>query len=263
MQRNKEIYLVQGGYGNRLIIYSHIKNIQNNSENNVSIIFHKRCNASTIEPIETINLSCPVNRKIDFFAYYLSVMFNRIGLNKFYLKYFEFIFGKIHIGYFQDKKFFSHELSKFNSHSRQDYSNPYSSEAVFIHIRRGDYYTDRFIKQYGGICTVDYYKNALNQLKEKKSVNEQSIVIISDDPSWVSENINFKNMVIHKSNSYLEDWCLMKNAKNLIISNSTFSLTAAWAGNVNNVFYPSKWDNFTNNKENKLFKTTWNKVKIQ
>ena len=100
-------------------------------------------------------------------------------------------------------------------------------------------------------------------VKEKKSVNEQPIVIISDDPSWVSENINFKNMVIHKSNSYLEDWFLMKNAKNLIISNSTFSLTAAWAGNVKNVFYPSKWDNFTNNKENKLVKTTWNKVKIQ
>lgn len=262
MISNKQIYLVQGGYGNRLIIYSHIKNIQNNPENNVSIIFHNRCNASRIEPIETINLTCPVNRKIDFFAYYLKVMFNRIGLNKFHSKYFEFIFGKIHIGYFQDKKFFSHELSKFNSHSRKDYSNPYSSEAVFIHIRRGDYYTDRFIKQYGGICTVDYYKNALNLLKEKKSVNEQPIVIISDDPSWVSENIHFKNMIIHKSDSYLEDWYLMKNSKNLIISNSTFSLTAAWAGNVKNVYYPSKWDNFTIKKQNKLFKTSWHKVEV-
>lgn len=262
MITNKQIFLVQGGFGNRLIIYSYIKNIQNNSNNNVSIIFHKRCNANSTEPKEIINLCCPVNRKIDFFAYFISVMFKRIGLNKFYSKYFEFIFGKIHIGYFQDKKFFSQELSKFNSHSEKNYYNPYSPEAIFIHVRRGDYYTDRFIKQYGGICTVDYYKNALNQLKEKKILNEQSIVVISDDQSWVSKNIDFKNMIIHKSNSYLEDWYLMKNAKNLIISNSTFSLTAAWAGNVNNVFYPSKWDNFKIKKQNKLFKTSWHKVDV-
>ena len=42
-------------------------------------------------------------------------------------------------------------------------------------------------------------------------------------------NIHFKNMVIHKSNSYLEDWFLMKNAKNLIenvkLKHSEFGLT--------------------------------------
>ena len=263
MQRNKEIYLVQGGYGNRLIIYSHIKNIRNNSANNVSIIFHKNCNANINEPLKTINLSCPVNRKIDFLAYYSQVLLKRIGLKKYYSKYFESFFGKICVGYFQDKKFFSTELVRFNTYSKLEYTSSYSKDAIFIHIRRGDYYTNRFIKQYGGICTVDYYKNALDIILRKTQNIMQPIVIISDDPSWVSENIHFKNMIIHRSDSYLEDWHLMKNSKYLIISNSTFSLTAAWAGNVANVFYPCKWDNFTSNKENKLFKTTWNKVKIQ
>ena len=72
--------------------------------------------------------------------------------------------------------------------------------------------------------------------------------------------MDFKDMIIHKSDSYIKDGFIMKNSNNLIISNSTFSLTAAWAGNVENVFYPSKWDNFSNNKE--LFKNKWKKITV-
>ena len=220
MTSNKQIYLVQGGYGNRLIIYSHIKNIQNNSENNVSIIFHKRCNASATEPIETLNLSCPVNRKIDFFAYYLSVMFNRIGLNEFYLKYFEFIFGKIHIEYFQDKKFFSHELSKFNLHLRQDYSNPYSSEAVFIHIRRGD-----FIQNEGGQAVVStFFISAINKMETL--CQDPFFFIFSDDIKWCKTNLTSANLLfvdINDERSGYKDLFLAAQCKHFILTEaSTF-----------------------------------------
>lgn len=260
MIRNRQIYLIQGGYGNRLIIYSHIKNVQNISQNPISLIIHKRCNASIMEPKESINLNCPVNRKIDFIAFYLEAFLRRIGLKVVYSIFFKFFLGKIHKGYYQDKKLFADELSKYNSYHIEEQFNPYGPEAIIIHVRRGDYYSERFIKQYGGICDIEYYKDALNLLKEKIGYTGQKIVIVSDDPSWVSENLHFQNMIIHNSKSYMDDWNLMKNSKNLIISNSTFSLTAAWAGDVENVFYPNKWDHFTGDKTNILFKKKWRKV---
>lgn len=255
---NKNIYLISGGFGNRLIIYSYLKKYLSKSDNKVSIIFHRSCNVDYDEPNKFFNLQIPINKFSDLLIYYLRSFFRRLKLESIFNYYLKKNKVNIYFNYFQDKKYFSQELSKIDDYFKSNININYHPNSIFVHIRRGDYYTKKFIKKYGNICTIKYYQNAVKEIKKKFQLNEPNIVIISDDINWCKENISFENIVYHKSKSLLNDWLILKSSKYLVISNSTFSLTAAWAGNISNVCYPNIWDNFENNKN--LFKKEWIKI---
>ena len=117
--------------------------------------------------------------------------------------------------------------------------------AVSIHFRRGDYVTVQTAVNFNGICTVDYYKNAIAQIKSK--VENPHFFVFSDDLSWVKENIDFKDphtYVDGNSGEYsYEDMRLMAACKHNIIANSTFSWWGAWLNHNKDkvVVAPQNW----------------------
>ena len=117
--------------------------------------------------------------------------------------------------------------------------------AVSIHFRRGDYVTVQTAVNFNGICTVDYYKNAIAQIKSK--LENPHFFVFSDDLSWVKENIDFKDphtYVDGNSGEYsYEDMRLMAACKHNIIANSTFSWWGAWLNHNKDkvVVAPQNW----------------------
>lgn len=116
--------------------------------------------------------------------------------------------------------------------------------SVCVHIRRGDYFTPRYIKTYG-VCTPSYYHNAIKLIEEKLH-NNIKYFIFSDDLQWVKENIQLPSNAVFIQNydvpqiSYIY---LMSLCKHNIISNSTFSWWGAFLNSYKDkiVLAPNKW----------------------
>lgn len=125
-----------------------------------------------------------------------------------------------------------------------------NSNAVFLHIRGGDYNsTKKAFKLYGNICTPDYYKNAVYVIRHK--VSDPMFFVFTNDRTYAEsifaeeDDIPFISDFI--SGPY-EDWIdlmLMSKCKHAIIANSSFSWWGAWL--IENkdkiVVAPRKWIN--------------------
>lgn len=121
-----------------------------------------------------------------------------------------------------------------------------TKNAVAVHIRRGDYLD--VSKMYGGICTEDYYREAINMIKA--NVEKPVIYFFSDDIEWVRDNFyeeNARYITPQMFDDYYDwyDMYLMSECKHNIIANSSFSWWGAWLnGNTNKiVIAPKKWVN--------------------
>lgn len=161
--------------------------------------------------------------------------------------------GILYDGYWQDKKFFLDNVGKLKYKTfRLDETNQQiktqmqNCNSVCIHIRRGDYLAPEHIKQYGGICTDEYYKKAIDIMQAK--FKSPSFFVFSNDIEWVKEKMDIPNPVYVNNNtgenSYL-DMYLMSHCKGAILANSSFSY---WGAQLNHVaekvvVYPSKWFN--------------------
>ena len=107
-----------------------------------------------------------------------------------------------------------------------------NENSVAIHIRKGADYLKRNI--WDGTCSVEYYNQAINYLKEH--VSNPVFYLFTDNPKWVEENlkdIDYKlvdwNPVSGKQG--YRDMQLMSYAKHNIIANSTYSWWGAWLNN--------------------------------
>lgn len=117
------------------------------------------------------------------------------------------------------------------------------NESVSLHIRRGDYFSPQNIKVYG-VCTKDYYCNALNYIYG--ILDKVKVFVFSDDIEWVHNNINLPDDAVIISNydipqfMYIE---LMSHCKHHILSNSSFSWWGAVLKEHDNsiVISPNKW----------------------
>jgi hypothetical protein len=164
-------------------------------------------------------------------------------------------FDAYYDGYWQNENYFNQienkvrrnfifkkELDKRN----QNLVNLIQKEnSVSIHIRRGDYVNHKI---FGGICDLNYYKNAIRFICEK--IDQPVFYIFSNNIEWCNENlatllkghcysfVNWNN----STNSYI-DMQLMSNCKYNIIANSSFSWWAAWLNNYKGkiVIAPQKW----------------------
>ena len=120
-----------------------------------------------------------------------------------------------------------------------------STNSCFIHIRRGDYLRADINKYYGGICTKQYYEQAIDIVE--KITSSPFFFVFSDDINWVKENLRLDNAFFidenHGKNSPI-DMYLMSHCKSGIIANSTFSYFGAYLGVHKNVIvYPKQWIN--------------------
>lgn len=183
--------------------------------------------------------------------------------------------GNIYLdGYWQSEKYFNSIrnilLREFTNKYDQDIKNLELSkkikntESVSIHIRRGDYVHDTLTNQVHGVCSFDYYQDAINQITKRRS--NCHFFIFSDDHAWVKENFNLDyNTTIVNINDYstsYEDLRLMSLCHHNIIANSSFSWWAAWLNkNPEKIVYaPKKWFNDTKLITNDLLPDSWIKV---
>lgn len=124
----------------------------------------------------------------------------------------------------------------------------HNCEAVCVHIRRGDFLNSHYAETFA-ICDFEYYKNAMEYIKEK--TNNPVFYIFSNtssDIAWIKNNYDFTDYnvnYIDLNNPDFEELRLMYSCRHFIISNSTFSWWAQYLGNYEGkiVVAPSRWIN--------------------
>lgn len=120
-----------------------------------------------------------------------------------------------------------------------------NNESICVHVRRGDYIADRQTLEKHGVCSSEYYNNAIDYLSSR--VPDPHLFIFSDDPEWARDHLEFPyptDIISHNdSQKNYEDLRLMTLCKHYIIANSTFSWWGAWLSENRSkiVIAPSKW----------------------
>lgn len=171
-------------------------------------------------------------------------------------------------GYFQDPKIFENIRSiiisrlQFPKLPRQfsDIEKKISStNAVSLHVRRGDY-LDEKINEYHGILPLTYYQKSVKIISEK--TKNPHFFIFSDDVDWCKDSFNFiehKTVISDRNAPHWVDMYLMTKCNHHIIANSTFSWWGAWLNENEDkiVIAPKNW--FLN-EETKILPKEWIKV---
>lgn len=102
--------------------------------------------------------------------------------------------------------------------------------AVSLHVRRGDYVSNAHTNAYHGICSLDYYRAAVAQIREK--VAEPYLFVFSDDHDWTRENLKLDlpttYVVANAADRGFRDMQLMSLCQHHVIANSSFSWWGAW-----------------------------------
>ena len=163
-------------------------------------------------------------------------------------------------GYFQSSVFFESarevlikELGKpktLEQETRKIAKDISESNAVSVHIRRGDYLSDSNANAIHGVCTYGYYRRAYRIIKERDP--SISVFIFSDDIEWCKDNVQdvlsdhagcIRFIEHTDSNTNHDDLYLMSLCKHNILANSTFSWWGAWLGNKVSriVVAPNEW----------------------
>ena len=140
-------------------------------------------------------------------------------------------------GYFANEKYFKNTETiirkDFTFKNQLDTKNQKwanmikNLKSVSIHIRRGDYITNKTEPKFIGL---DYYIKAIRTIENK--VKNPTYFIFSDDIVWGKQYLKLKNISYfvdnnHGKDSY-KDMQLMSLCKHNIVANSTFSWWGSW-----------------------------------
>lgn len=177
-------------------------------------------------------------------------------------------------GYFQSPKYFSNieEILRKEfaikvppSEANRELAQKIElCEAVSLHVRRGDYVSNPAAAQVHGVLSLDYYRRATDVIRER--VKDPRLFIFSDDPEWVSSNMNFDMPTTYirgndGARNY-EDLRLMSLCKHHITANSTFSWWGAWLGKnpQKTVVRPKDWYHNKNLDVSDFIPSSWIQV---
>jgi len=154
-------------------------------------------------------------------------------------------------GYFQTPRYFGEMAEELREELRSLLNSVCSSSeihrelakpgTVAVHVRRGDYMQHSVFQ----VCDVDYYRDAINQMR--KEVSGAKFFIFSDDPAWCRSTFCDDDQTIVDSgeagNNPLYDLHLMSLAAHHIIANSTYSWWSAWLAqsSTQRVIMPDRW----------------------
>jgi hypothetical protein len=129
-----------------------------------------------------------------------------------------------------------------------------------MHVRRGDYASNPKTGATHGLCSLDYYEEAIRYISER--VEQPIFFIFSDDINWVKCNlkVDFPCQYVdhNKSMESFNDMRLMSLCQHHIIANSSFSWWGAWLnpGQKKIVIAPRRWFLNSNNVED-LYPASW------
>ncbi|HJQ75030.1 MAG TPA: alpha-1,2-fucosyltransferase [Gaiellaceae bacterium] len=120
-----------------------------------------------------------------------------------------------------------------------------SSEAVAVHVRRGDYVSVPQVAERHGTLPAAYYREAVGLVAERAGPDAHAFVF-SDDPEWAQEHLALELPTTHLGRTAWSapvELRLMASCRHHVIANSSFSWWGAWlaerAGQV--VVAPKDW----------------------
>ena len=159
------------------------------------------------------------------------------------------------VGYWQNERYFkAHDRlirdsfefkSELEGRNKELADLIAGTNAVSLHIRRGDYANNPDTKKTHGLCDLDYYYKAVERIEN--DIENPVYFVFSDDPEWAIANLTLKgayHVVDNNSghNSYI-DMQLMSLCKHNIVANSSFSWWGAWLNKNPNklVLAPQRW----------------------
>ncbi len=157
-------------------------------------------------------------------------------------------------GYFQSERYFNSITDRLRSEfvPKDSFSLANSlflerardPGSIAVHVRRGDYVSDKQAQKVHGVCSVEYYRNAISIIKSK--VATPHFFVFSDDVDWARGNLDVGSdatFVVGNQDSPEVDIFLMSQCANHIIANSSFSWWGAWlAANLDKiVIAPAPW----------------------
>lgn len=120
------------------------------------------------------------------------------------------------------------------------------SNSVSLHVRRGDYLKTKAATNGHGLCSLEYYNDAIKYISER--VSSPHFYVFSDDINWVKKSLKSPFPITFINNNFKnpeKDLILIKNCKHNITANSSFSWWGAWLNENSDkiVIMPSKWMN--------------------
>lgn len=160
------------------------------------------------------------------------------------------------VGYWQSERYFESVKEKLRQEFVFDWAHfpkealclrerMERTNAVSLHVRRGDYLSGKFAPIYGGICTQAYYESAKRYMAEK--LGDCVFYLFTNDADWgraaEGENVVFVDCA-GEDNAYV-DMALMSSCRHHILANSSFSWWGAWLNPRQDkiVAAPDKWLN--------------------
>lgn len=136
-----------------------------------------------------------------------------------------------------------------------------TSEAICLHIRRGDYVSNPAANAFHGTCSMDYYAAGFAVAAEE--MRNPKCFVFSDDPGWVRSNFALDAPTtivdIHGPCEPHEDLRLMAACQNFVIANSSLSWWGAWLGKYpdKRVIAPQTWFSGSANDISDLLPSGW------
>jgi hypothetical protein len=124
-----------------------------------------------------------------------------------------------------------------------------TSDAICVHVRRGDYVTNPVASAVHGSCQLDYYQQGVQSILD--GMANPHCFVFSDDSDWVRANLHLPvpSTIVdfNAGNMAHEDLRLMAACKRFVLANSSFSWWGAWlcADPDKRIIAPKRW--FQNN----------------
>jgi hypothetical protein len=146
-------------------------------------------------------------------------------------------------GYWQDLRYFSDHENVIRDdlrfkHDPDPLNEAYLKkitdvESVGIHVRRGDYLTDKFTVEQVGMADMKYYRNAIEYIYQNST--DPRYFVFTDDPDWVRTHFDVSvkyELIAHNGQEKgYEDLRLLSACCHQVISNSSFGWWGAWLNN--------------------------------
>ncbi len=177
------------------------------------------------------------------------------------------------IGYFQCEEYF--KQSRPNLLKDYSWTKPPSNKnallfkqisqdpkSVSVHVRRGDYISNKSAAKFHGTASVDYYHAAVKKISEQ--VKSPNLYVFSDEPDWCKKYLKFTQPTEYISHNKdgSEDMRLMVACRHNIIANSSFSWWGAWLNQNNDkqIIAPKFWFSHAESNTKDVVPKSWQRI---
>ncbi|WP_293783986.1 alpha-1,2-fucosyltransferase [uncultured Pedobacter sp.] len=157
-------------------------------------------------------------------------------------------------------------IAPLQSRDREILQEIQGNVSISLHVRRGDFLSDKSANAVHGTCDLSYYTNAIEYFSQKHE--NPKFLVFSDDIQWCKENLDISaNSVFcdhNNADTNYADLHLMGKCNHNIIANSSFSYWGAWL-NPNpekEVIAPRRWyaDEIKNSQTKDLVPEKWIRI---